>query len=98
MKFTFSIDFTVSPNKADVELTGDTGYYQFLVYEGVHEEFVAQLMRNTDKINPLLTQDLHHADILRAKHFSEVNLKYYVQLTSKIIVHLHDLEKYCHGI
>ena len=56
-----------------MELTGDTEYYQFLVYKGVHEEFVAQLMRNTNQINPFLTQDLHDADILRTKHFSEVS-------------------------
>ena len=55
-----------------MELTGDTGYYQFLVYDGVHEEFVAQLMRSTDQINPFMTQDLQDADILRTKHFSEV--------------------------
>ena len=55
-----------------MELTGDTGYYQFLVYEGVHEEFVAQLMRSTDQINPFVTQDLQEADILHTKYFSEV--------------------------
>ena len=67
---TFFIVFIADPNKEDIEMTGETGYYQFLVYEGLSGHIVAQLMRNTNQIDPSLIHDLQEAEDLRLKDAS----------------------------
>lgn len=58
---------SADPGKEDVELTGETGYYQFVVYEGVTETIVAQLMRKADQICPSVIEDLQQEEKYRMK-------------------------------
>ncbi len=71
------LHFAEHPSKTEVELTGETGFYQFLVYQDVSGNVTAQLMRNANQIDPSLIEDLENGEKHRLRNLKvDINLSF----------------------